>query len=151
MKLIKFKKLTAVMISVVCLFTFSQSAFANDGIADSQQTALAFCPGCSAYLYMEKINSPGDVEWYVFHNTSSTWRGATVYLYQASSALNYDLWGMISHNNTNYPMFYATDNGPGLADALYADVPPGGSLYVMVKGRSYSDYSSVSPYTIKIQ
>ncbi|WP_051236838.1 hypothetical protein [Paenibacillus pinihumi] len=143
----KLKKLF-IAVMVICMLSFSQSAFAITGIGDTRDTAIpiSMCPpltGCQGInLFLSNAN---DVDWFKWENNTGAARTINV-VFQSPSNASYVIGATMMLNNHLYGTLYPKEHSPGQLLAFTYYVPAGATFYAVVEAKTFS--SSSDQYTV---
>lgn len=130
----KFKKMLAVLLTSVLLLSFSSSANAALGIADTKSTALGLLPSQAFKLFLDA--DPADKDWFMWTNNTGEDKlvsGLTVL--NNASRKDFRLGFMIDYGNNKVTSLAYTDTSYGgnamSLDYLY--LKPGSTVYFVVE------------------
>ena len=138
------KKMASLALSLVLIFSFTQSAFATVGFADDYYSAYVVGP---MQAYQGHITTSTDSDWFKWTNTTGSAKVLSVILVN-SGQQNYDLEVAYAPPGVNIDTLQkASDNGPGGIDSYsVGSLPHNWTIYWRVKGHDSSQYSSTVPY-----
>ncbi|MBW7473606.1 hypothetical protein K0T92_02460 [Paenibacillus oenotherae] len=134
----KIRKLILSVFAVFSIFSFSQSAFAYVGIADTFSTAIRLNPSppsagttyaaCIEYL---------DEDW--FYTDAASFSFAL----KSPASLNYDVEVFFYSSGNLFNLGYLTDAGAGGTEGFYSyTLLPGERMYFRISGHTPIDYGT---------
>lgn len=129
----KFKKMLTVLFTSVLLLSFSSSANAAAGFADTEATAFLVQPTAAGEVVMRmSLSSANDKDWYKWKNTSGKGKYISS-LFVPSGASRYTIGNkLVYENGLETDIFYS---GQSMIKHIY--VPPNATLYVIMSSLEF--------------
>lgn len=146
--MLKLKKTLPALLVTASLLISSQSAFATTGYGDDISYPMAAYPNTTQNN--QKIDSPTDVDWYAYTNNTGSPKSIAGYVKPPANK-NYDVRIALDLASGYWYEFDMTDNGTGKSDGFGTSLQPGDTIYIRVKGHTYSDFDTANTYTFRFE